>query len=744
MTTTTCDAAQDEIVELARTGPLEIGDCSVNKRRVARYERFELTVDLQGEWDNPFDPGQVSVEAVLTAPSGRTLTVPGFFYQEYRRTVREGTERYNTVGAPCWKVRFAPSEVGEYSYCLRAVNGGKEIATEPDVLTSTADTNNRGYIRVSAHNPLYLEYEDGTPFFVLGVCQHISDLILPESFYPRLAAAGGNLNRIFAVRIGERMHWPWDPAPFEPRPDRGFGKMCLRHSWMLDRLLELGEHVGVTHALSLANPTDMQGSNWPTCCYNAANGGPLTDIRDYATNEAARANFKRELRYFVARWGYSTAVFSWNLWNEVNWMPDFTPETYVGWHREMAAYLRQIDWAHHLIHTNYGKINDVPLLDSLPELQLVSSNTYGMKDFAAVTETWTRHFTATYRKPAMFGEFGIGHRMNADGYAPHDPNRVMIHNGYWAALTAGGAGTGWAFGWNWLQHETFYTYTAALKRFVDGIPFSRREWRPLATEALRFAREGGPPRYGTALVEGWPHNFQWPDAGDPDRVFRVESDGRLTGQEHMRAFLRRGASHGAHTAGVNLAMAYPVDGVFAVFVAETNPAADGPPPQLRVTLDGQSALEEELRPLGPSATHDPRNYYQRYAIPVSRGTHRIRVENTGGGNFSVAFELEDFIPRQGPDLQVRGLQTDDVILVWLKHPRFTWLHARTGIEPDEQPAGMLTIGGVSDGTWVAEWFDTVENQLIRRSAEQAEGGRLVLNTPPVKTSGAVRLFRCMR
>ena len=720
---------QDEIVELSSRGPLEIIDAYANKLSVARWEKFELTLQVRGEWDNPFDPEQIVVDAVLAAPSGRTVTAPGFFYQEYHRAVKEGAEIYNTVGAPCWKVRFAPDEVGEYSYFLRATNAGREVTSETRRFRSTAQTNSHGPVRVSEEFPLYLEHVDSTPFYAVGVCQHISDLILPESFYPDFARAGGNLNRIFAVRIGERMHWPWDPEPFAPRPDRGFGKMCLRHSWMLDRLIELGERLGITHALSLANPTDMQGENWPTCCYNVTNGGPLTDIRDYASNEAARVNFRRELRYFVARWAYSTSVFSWNLWNEVNWMPDFTPEKYVGWHREMAAYLKQIDWAGHIIHTNYGKINDVPALDGLPEMQIVSTNTYGMKDFAPVAETWTRHLMETYHKPALFGEYGIGHQMGPDGYAPHDRDRVMIHNGNWAALMCGAAGTGLALGWHWLQDKAFYRYTSALRTFIEGVPLTRRDWRPLEVESFRFADKAEPSQYRDVFAEGWPHNFEHP-AGDSEPALHISADGGVSGQEHCRAYL-------SGSRVLNLDACYPVDGRFAVFVPELRP--DQEEARLTVSVDGQVALDE---PLPPREASDPRAFYRCYESPVNAGTHRISVRNGGGGTFATAFELRHFILREGPDLQVRGIQAEDTILIWLKHQKYTWLHARTGVEPDEQSAGVLTLADVRDGAWVAEWMDTVDSKWIGRSVTMVKDGTLALRTPPVKRSVAVRLRLC--
>ena len=87
------------------------------------------------------------------------------------------------------------------------------------------------------------------------------------------------------------------------------------------------------------------------------------------------------------------------------------------------------------------------------------------------------------------------------------------------------------------------------------------------------------------------------------------------------------------------------------------------------------------------------------------------------------------------------MQTDDIILVWLKAPKLTWLYVRTGIEPEAQLAGKLVLTNVPDGVWIAEWLDTIENQWIRRSVERSANGKLVLETPPIQKSVAVRLLR---
>ncbi len=72
--------AADNVVPLASSGTLAISEVSVGKTPVARYETVEITFRMQGQWQNPFDPEEVRVDAVFTAPDGARTTVPGFFY----------------------------------------------------------------------------------------------------------------------------------------------------------------------------------------------------------------------------------------------------------------------------------------------------------------------------------------------------------------------------------------------------------------------------------------------------------------------------------------------------------------------------------------------------------------------------------------------------------------------------------------------------------------------------------------
>jgi hypothetical protein len=74
--------AADNVVAIASTGTLAISDVTLSKSQVPRFETVEFTFRMAGRWENPFDPDEIRVDAVIAGEGGARTVVPGFFYQE--------------------------------------------------------------------------------------------------------------------------------------------------------------------------------------------------------------------------------------------------------------------------------------------------------------------------------------------------------------------------------------------------------------------------------------------------------------------------------------------------------------------------------------------------------------------------------------------------------------------------------------------------------------------------------------
>ncbi len=108
-----------------KDGPaLKISLRDVPPSEIGKFGKYEIAFDLSRQYDDPFDPETINIEASFTAPSGREITVCAFYYLDYPRAeLMKRCERGVSYEEPPaagghagahWRVRFAPQEEGPY------------------------------------------------------------------------------------------------------------------------------------------------------------------------------------------------------------------------------------------------------------------------------------------------------------------------------------------------------------------------------------------------------------------------------------------------------------------------------------------------------------------------------------------------------------------------------------------------------------------------------------------------------
>jgi len=85
-----------------------------NANQVGRYEKYEIVIELGHlSFTNPYNPEEIDVRALFTAPSGRPWTIYGFYDHDQNRNP--------------WKLRFAANKVGVWTYQLSADTPGGDM-----------------------------------------------------------------------------------------------------------------------------------------------------------------------------------------------------------------------------------------------------------------------------------------------------------------------------------------------------------------------------------------------------------------------------------------------------------------------------------------------------------------------------------------------------------------------------------------------------------------------------------------
>ncbi len=461
---------------------LALNRIEVLTRDPVRWKRVDLRLDLTAAFDTPFDPDQIEVEARFTAPSGKIMTVPAFFDQPFeRRILGNGkyTEEFmNEAGTPEWRVRFTPTEAGEYRVSAKARDRSGLVESNP-IMFSVGDAHGPGYIRVSNVDTHYFEFDDGTPFFAIGL--NIAEHPLSEyyRYIPRLAQSGGNFSRLW---IG------FDYFALE----RGLmGDYRLDNAWRLDQIVELSEQYGIYQKFCIdwirhITPRGEPRKNFDRedYAYSTSNGGPCRNMRDFFTLPEARRLFRNRLRYIVARWGYSPNVMAWELWNEVDLVDPQARDAaiLVPWNKEMCAYLKSIDPWGHLTTTSLSGREFAKTIWSLPENQFAQRHGYSTPrpdavlasaDMAGNVIQWLDD-VANFNKPYLMAEFGLQRdRMDVRGVCDNDQGGAHMHDGLWAALAAGAAGTAQLWWWGqYVDPKDLYHQFTPVAKFVKGIDWT--------------------------------------------------------------------------------------------------------------------------------------------------------------------------------------------------------------------------------------------------------------------------------
>ncbi len=353
---------------------------SQNSAVVRQYEVFEITLQHEGTYENPFF--DVSIDATLTSPSARNVHIGGFYYRH-----------------DLWKVRFAPSELGRWTYRFALRNARGQTASGEGTFTCVQGHKpNPGFVRLHPENPFRFVFDDGTPYFPIGVQDCWGDgnhngtvldefsmegpfrtdlkepPVLPtgplfvrgpssnpqnaDVFFRYFGQCGFNLYRFSQKNCSYELY-------------RDLDHYLVQEGIMTDELLQCARKYGfrVFYGLFGYQPVFNKESD----------------------NAEGLAKVKRFIKYSVDRWG--AYVDFWEFLNEQH--------ADDRWYQAMIPYLKSIDPYEHPITTSWER----PELDGI---EINAPHWYQREDelesdriTAAKAQAWKRS-----GKPVIVGEQG--------------------------------------------------------------------------------------------------------------------------------------------------------------------------------------------------------------------------------------------------------------------------------------------------------------------------------------------------
>ncbi len=395
-----------------------------NTKTLPLYEVFEITFKHDQKYENPFL--DVTIELTFTSPSGKKVQVGGFHYgstepPEIRITEKRGKEarrvEYIYKKQDTWKARFAPSETGKWKYSYTfSDNKGRSATGEGTFQCVKGRVPGHGFVRQNPKNPHRWVFDDGTPYFPIGLQEGWGDWTGNGTALDTKSMEGPfRTDRTNLVKLPEGSLYVRGPST-SPQNADVYARRYSRCGFNLYRFSQRNnvyslyrdlDHYLVQEGIM----TDQILQHLRKYGFRIFYGffGFNKNVFNFETDNAeGMAKVKRFLKYSVDRWG--AYVDFWQFLNE--------SKADGKWFEILAPYVRSIDPYHHLITTSWQR----------PELPCIEINAphdyYGSTpkpDAVTVQKAkgWKKH-----GKPVIVGETG--------NHVDRDPaKRPVAHGGVW-------------------------------------------------------------------------------------------------------------------------------------------------------------------------------------------------------------------------------------------------------------------------------------------------------------------------
>ena len=695
-----------------------ISNISQNSGTIGRFEKFEITFTLSRTYTNPFDPCEVDVTVTFHKPDGTDVNIPGFYYRAY--TVSgSNPETYPTAGAISWKARFAPSLLGSYT-CDIKVKDVDGTATVTNAKTFTCQQSSlKGFIKIDPNQHDFLKYDNGDTRLNIGenIAWNGGGIYGWNNSLVKLHNAGANWVRLWSCIYGSDagVALEWKNGSYSGY-FQGAGKPSLQTSLRMDRYVEIAEQNGIAIQFTLQHHGQFSTSvnpDWNDNPYNVAAGGFLSDPCKYFSDANAIKLTKNKFRYIVARWGYSPAIFAWELFNEVQ----FTNAGLVGdqnvvtWHNTMASYIRSIDSFKHPVTTSsYDPSRNLGGLWTLPDINVIQVHYYGTDTIHSLEQT-TFNLT-DLNKPIIIGEFGTGAEGSSqpEPYATQLKEGLEMHNGIWSSFHVKSS----AHLWSW---DTYVDPCNLYPVFTPLALYDANE--NLADCNLTIAQRAVS---GATSVYADPEIWDY-YAMPTQTIFYLQGD-CFPGMDKLNQYLH-GSWDTARKTDPNFHLNMPTAWTLKIHVESV---ATGTGTRiLRVLRNGTQVFQSSYTP-GAS------NFI--ISVSLSAGNQSVQIVNAGAGWFHIT--SYEFAPNTPALLNSIGLVSNQRAYFWIYDVNSQYGLTNHGTFHNEP----VIAKGLDDGTYVVEVYATRgAGGIINSGRTNSAAGQLTYTLPDFSKDIAVKVTR---
>ncbi|MBN1951022.1 MAG: T9SS type A sorting domain-containing protein [Bacteroidales bacterium] len=572
---------------------------------VVQYEKFEVSPIYSSsslvDSKNPFNKQEVILKAVITAPDGRTIEVHGFYNKNF--SVRDYLTNKNpewpylnaqkvtaVVGsADYWTVRFTPELVGTYTYTIEFYLPEEDstISVSSSSFSCVPSSNPKaGFVRMVNND--YFAYSDGSGFIPIGINLYSypgwnayqPKVNFFEMYFEQLSAHGCNvIHMSLDVKMSALGLVGWDSESGTFILDR----FSLSDAYVLDKIVEAAEdndiriqfrlfsHENFSHKIDCPdadhpiyfawNENNVWNVNAERVtvpgdkCIRTPNGivnpiGIINTREEFFTDDDAFDQQANLVQYIIDRWGYSPAVFAWEILAEADHflLDTIGLNTLIAWHRDIADLIRDKDVYGRAVTTSFGgkeadHFDESPYDDIFDYLDFTQFHRYfaqfSGESIIAEKYLFDHYFNAHkdhFRKPVLLsesGNFGDWDKIKVEVfYEDYDSHGYAYHELLWTTIFEGGFGS--YLDWRWrafidrrdpaMGPTDYMEHLGALSDYLENIDVlgkqSQISYRINSTETdnlnIYYINDPDAEKlYGLAQDEGFVLN-RLIDYSDPD------------------------------------------------------------------------------------------------------------------------------------------------------------------------------------------------------------------------------------
>ncbi len=439
---------------------------------------------LKREVSSVYDYTEYRIEIDIETPSGKNDTIYAYYTQDYTETRKNvssmSTGRnlegyvfsktgknfqltYTKKDNPYFAARYVPTEEGTYTYTLKSYRLDKTLIETIDGEFSVSGKNDSdGLVKVSSNKRTF-EFENGKTYIPVG--ENVAWYTSAERRYgdyeiifDSLESVNANYARVWLSAFSFALFWD-DVENYDNRLDEAYE---------IDKVFEMAEDKGIYIDLTIYHHGMFSAKTnpiWPNTVndwyVNKYGANPyskkLSSPGEFFTSNYGKKWAKNYLTYIVARWGYSDALMSYELFNEVDWVEEYSATTGTEWHDEMAKYIKKIDYRGHMVTTSVKGddfSSDIYRVFSLSSIDYVNVHNYGSKNYLTAIPKKLQSAYSRFNKPVMYQEVGYSGNGGDDQHSK-DPNDITLHQELWAGIMASGSS-----GMNWWWDSWVEKYNA--------------------------------------------------------------------------------------------------------------------------------------------------------------------------------------------------------------------------------------------------------------------------------------------